>query len=101
MALTDQVVLYHDKTPLENRDAEILDCGLGLLPGVVLLPDARHRLRQSERVRVGLFSRRFAPAACLTLDNGAMLHYRDGRLDAATGARRLLRSGRFRRVRAR
>jgi len=99
MALTQQVVLYHDRTPLGNRDAEIFDCGLGILPGTVLLPDARHRLRQKDPVHVGLFCRRFAPADCLTLDNGAILHYRDGRLDAATGVRRLLRGGKSRKVR--
>lgn len=99
MALTDHVVLFHDKTPLENRDAELLDCGLGIIPGVVLLPNARHRLRRNDRVRIGLFSRRFAPAASLTLDNGAMLHYRDGQPVSATGVKRLLRSGRFRKAR--
>ena len=101
MALTDHVVLFHDRTPLENRDAELLDCGLGIIPGVVLLPDARHRLRRKDRVRIGLFSRRFAPAASLTLDNGAMLHYRDGQPVSASGVQRLLRSGRFRKARVR
>ena len=100
MALTNHVVLYHDRTPLENRDAEILDRGLGILPNVVLLPDARHRLRRQDKVRVALFCRRFAPAACLTLDNGADLRYRDGHLAAATGVSRLMRGGTLRKVRA-
>lgn len=98
MALTKLVVLFHDRTPLGNRDAEILEVGLGFVPGVVVLPNATHRLRLNDRVRVGLFSRRFAPAKCLTLDSGAMLQHRDGKLVAVDGARRLLRSGSVRKA---
>ena len=101
MALTDSVVLFHDKTPLENRDAEILDCGLGIVPGTVLLPDARHRLKQKDRIRMGIFSRRFAPSLCLTLDNGALLEYGEGRLESAAGVRRLMRGGTLRKVKVR
>lgn len=98
MALTNLVVLFHDRTPLGYRDAEILEVGLGFLPGVVVLPDATHRLRLKDRVRVGLFSRRFAPSKCLTLDNGAVLESRDGKIVAVEGVRRLLRSGAIRKA---
>ena len=38
---------------------------------MVALPDARRRLRLDDALRVGLLARRFAPAVCLGLDDGA------------------------------
>jgi hypothetical protein len=73
MALASRIVLFHDLTPQGRRDAEVLGAGLGLLPGYVFLPDAQHRLRQRDRLRISLLSRRFAPDACVTLDSGTLL----------------------------
>lgn len=101
MVLSDKVVLFHDNTPQGNRDAELFDSGLGIVNEFVFLPDARHRLRLSDKIRVALFCRRFAPAACLTLDSGSLLRFKDGRIVAAEGVRRLSRSGALRKVRAR
>ncbi len=101
MVLSDKVVLFHDNTPQGDRDAEVFDSGLGILNDCVFLPDAKHRLTLSDKIRVALFSRRFAPAACLTLDSGSMLRYRNLRIVAAEGVRRLSRSGTLRKVRAR
>jgi hypothetical protein len=101
MVLADKVVLYHDNTPEGRRNAEVFDQGLGILGNVVLLPDAKHRLNAADRTRVALFCRRFAPAACLTLDSGSMLRFDDGRLSAATGVRQLSRNGTLRKVRIR
>lgn len=99
MALSDVIVLYHDRTPQGRRDPEVLADGLGILPGFVFLPDAKRRLRANDRLRIGLFSRRFAPAASVTLDSGSMLRF-DGRdLRAVDSARRLTRGGRLSRVR--
>ena len=47
--------------------------GLGWFPGVVAMPDARRRLHLDDALRVGLLARRFAPAVCLGLDDGAHL----------------------------
>lgn len=77
MALSEAVVLFHDRPPQGAGNAEILDLGLGLHRGVVVLPHAEHRLRLDDPVRVALFARRFAPAACVAMDSGARLD-RDG-----------------------
>lgn len=99
MVLADKVVLFHDNTPQGDRDAEVFDVGLGLVSGSVFLPDASRRLRLDDKNRLALFSRRFAPAACLTLDSGSILKYRDRRLVMADRNRRISRNGTLRRAR--
>ncbi len=98
MALCDRIVLFHDRMPQGRRDPEVMCNGLGLVPGTVLLPDARNRLRTSERVRSSLFSRRFAPASCLTLDNESLLLMQDGRVLNSELVRHIARDGKFARV---
>lgn len=71
MVLTERIVLYYDDAPEGPTDPEVLDHGLGLLPGQVLLPHASERLRLNDISRVSALSRRFAPATCLGLENGA------------------------------
>ena len=93
MVLSDQVVLYHDRTPLGRRDPELLGPGLGLLPGQIFLPDAKKRLRQKDAVRTGLFNGRFAPARCLTLNSGSMLHFDGTRLEKAESVGHLRANG--------
>jgi hypothetical protein len=68
MALSEQVVLFHDRPPQGAGNAEILDVGLGLAAGVLPLPHAHARLRLEDPVRVALFARRFAPLAPITLE---------------------------------
>lgn len=65
MALTDRVVLFTDGR------AEAYAAGLGVLPDTVLLPHARRRLPMDDPAALGLLARRFAPATCLVLDDGA------------------------------
>lgn len=95
MALTDRVVLFHDQPPWGAGDAELLDFGLGLAPGVVVLPHAKRRLRLEDRERVRLMARRFRPAACVPLDLGDHIERIDGtwRTD---GARLLASDGEVR-----
>ncbi|NNF40515.1 MAG: hypothetical protein HKN64_03985, partial [Woeseiaceae bacterium] len=100
MALCDRIVLFHEKLPQGRRDAELLGTGMGIVPDVVLLPDAARRLRVNDALRVSLFDRRFSPATCMTLDNGAMLLFEGGTLRDSKAARRMTRNGRFKRVRA-
>lgn len=93
MVLSDQVVLFHDQTPLGRRDPELLGAGMALLPGCVFLPDARKRLRQKDTVRMGLFKERFSPARCITLNSGASLHFSDNRVIRADSVGHLRGNG--------
>lgn len=86
MVLSDLVVLYHDQTPLGRRDPEVLGAGMGVVPGHVLLPDAKRRLQAKDVTRISLFTERFSPARCVTLDNGAALEFAGDQLQRASGA---------------
>ena len=93
MVLTDRIVAFHDRPPEGAGNAEILDVGLGLAPGIVALPHATNRLKLDDAPRMALFSRRFAPADCVCLDAGSR-----ARLDGQTwtfteGTNRLDRDG--------
>lgn len=94
MALSDRIVLFHQKAPQGKSDAEVLDAGLGIVRQRVLLPHARTRLDWNNRKRLALFCRRFAPASCCTLDNGSMIRLQDNRVVSATGSSVLTRTGR-------
>lgn len=93
MALSDRVVLFHDRPPQGAAHAEVLEPGLGLIPGIVALPHAHARLALDDATRVREFARRFAPARCLLLEHGSFLRWQDGRLTEARDVRRLARSG--------
>lgn len=101
MALTERIVLFHDHPPQGAGNAEIADAGLGLFPGTVALPHAGARLRLGDPKRVALFARRFAPARCMTLDAGAQMIWRDGRLDTIKASQLLQRRGGLGRVKIR
>jgi hypothetical protein len=92
MALAERVVLYHDHPPQGASPAELLDRGLGLVAGVLPLPDAVRRLALEDPAHVARFARRFAPATCLLLDVGSWVGW-DRRVTATHQARRLSRRG--------
>jgi hypothetical protein len=71
MALTERVVLFHDRAPQGPAHTEVYDEGLGLVAAAVLLPHARRRLYVDDRTRMGVLARRFAPVPCVVLDDGA------------------------------
>jgi hypothetical protein len=100
MVLTERIVLFHERLPQGRRDAEVLAKGLGILPGIVLLPDAERRLRMRDELRVGLFDRRFSPAICMTLENGSSLLYEGRTLVDSESSKRMTRGGKFKRVRS-
>ncbi|MDX1500521.1 MAG: Type 1 glutamine amidotransferase-like domain-containing protein [Woeseiaceae bacterium] len=100
MVLAERIVLFHDRTPEGRRDAEVLGSGTGLVPGSVVLPDARRRLRRRDIHRMTLLARRFGPDTCVVLDSGAALGLEGGKVVLASGARRLNRNGHLARVRA-
>jgi len=78
MALTSRVVLFHDKAAQGPGQTEVYDEGLGLVPGLVVLPHARRRLRTDDLTRMSVLARRFAPARCVVLDDGVSLQLGDG-----------------------
>ena len=73
MALTDRIVLFHDRSPQGPGHPEIDGSGLSVLRDVVLLPHARARLLLHDTARMAVFAQRFAPARCILLDNGTRL----------------------------
>lgn len=93
MVLSRQVVLFHDRMPEGRRDAELLGAGLGLLPEQVFLPDARHRLRSGDRLRMSLLGYRLAPATCIMLNHDSLLQFAGSTIVAAEEARRITRNG--------
>jgi peptidase E len=80
MVACEGVVLFHDHPPQGAGNAEVFDEGLGLARGLVVFPHARTRLRLHDATRIALLARRFAPARCITLDEGSAMHFADGRL---------------------
>ncbi|MGH3354397.1 MAG: hypothetical protein ACRDOJ_00780 [Nocardioidaceae bacterium] len=94
MALTEQVVLFHDRAPQGPAHTEVFDEGVGVVRGAVLLPHARRRLNVDDLVRMSVLARRFAPAHCVVLDDGVRL---DLTADGGTpsGARVVGRDGRI------
>jgi len=80
MALSERLVLFHDSPPQGPGNAEVLEAGLGVCPGLVPLPHARRRLRLNDPVRVALFARRFSPATCVLLEREAFVERVDGRI---------------------
>lgn len=100
MVLADRIVLFHDRAPEGPRDAELLGAGMGLIPGYVFLPDVRHRLKENDRLRSSLLSRRFSPDVTVALDSGSALWLDDTGIAGAESVRRIRRGGRFGRLRA-
>ncbi len=78
MALTERVLLFHDRAAHGPSHAEFLDSGLGWLRGVVLLPHARRRLRADDAARMAELAVRAAPARCVVLDDGVRLDLGSG-----------------------
>ncbi len=89
MAASETVVLFHDDPPHGAGHPEAFEVGLGLAPGLVPLPHARHRLRLADTRRVAIAARRFAPSACVPMDEHARLDWDGARWAPAAGTRRL------------
>ena len=96
MALSERVVLFHDSPPQGQGNPEVLEAGLGLVEGVIPLPHARRRLRLYDQSRVALFAQRFAPATCITLDEGSRVDMDETGWRAGKGTRQLSESGEVR-----
>ncbi|MEO8198174.1 MAG: hypothetical protein ABI689_15765 [Thermoanaerobaculia bacterium] len=72
MAIAERIVLFHHSPPQGYGNTEVLEHGLGLARGVVLFPHVR-RLALDDRRRVALLARRFAPALCIAMADGAWM----------------------------
>lgn len=100
MALSERIVLFHDRSPEGRRDAEVLGAGCGVIPGQVFLPNTQQRLRTGDRLRIGLLCRRFSPDSCIALDRGSELRFDESGVRYANAVRRLKHDGRFVKMRA-
>jgi hypothetical protein len=78
MALTDQIVLFHDRAPQGPGHPEVYGSGLSVVRAVVLLPHARARLLLDDTGRMAVFARRFGPARCVPLESGTRIDVSDG-----------------------
>lgn len=87
MALTEQVVLFHDFATQGVSASEVYDRGLGRVRGVIALPHARRRLRLSDTDRMSLLARRFPDQHLLLLDDGAVIRLDDDGPDLPPGSR--------------
>jgi hypothetical protein len=93
MALTDRIVLFHDRSPQGFGHPEIYGRGLGVLSNVVPLPHARARLLLDDAPRMAVFARRFSPARCILLENGTSVDT-DSDGNCPPGTRVLAENGR-------
>jgi hypothetical protein len=85
MALTDRIVLFHDRAPHGPGHPELYGSGLSVVRDAVLLPHARARLLLGDTARMAIFARRFAPARCVPLEAGTRVEAgRDGAWPAGT-----------------
>jgi len=87
MVLTDRIVLFHDYPPYGSDIAQVLDAGFGLVPGFVVLPDARRRINLEARGGIQRFARRMAPATCVAMDHGSHLMFDGPSLQTAKACR--------------
>jgi hypothetical protein len=93
MALTERIVLFHDRAPQGPGHPEVYGSGLSVLRNVVPLPHARARLLLDDAPRMAVFARRFAPARCVLLEHGTRIDT-DGDGACPPGTRVLAEDGR-------
>jgi len=93
MAACDTVVLFHDNPPYGAGHPEAFEVGLALASGVLPFPHARHRLKLDDTRRVAIAARRFAPAACLPMDEHARIDWDGGRWLPPADTRRMGHAG--------
>jgi putative intracellular protease/amidase len=91
MALTDRIVLFHDRAPQGPGHPEVYGSGLSVVRDVVLLPHARARLLLDDTDRMAVFARRFSPARCVPLEAGTRIDVTsDGGADGWPGGVRMI-----------
>ena len=90
MALCRAAYLFYDDPPHGRGYPEVTSPGLGLVAGLVALPDASRRLRLDDEERVAMLARRVAPKRAALLDDGAGLLWDGRRLRPVLGGARVL-----------
>jgi hypothetical protein len=93
MAISDRIVLFHDDPPQGPGASEILDAGIGLASGVVVLPEPERRIRFDRPDTIQRKVHRFAPALCLALPASAYVTWSEGKAVSASGALELCADG--------
>jgi hypothetical protein len=93
MAISDQVVLFHDDPPQGPGASEVLDTGVGLCPGVVVFPEPEKRLRLDRKDLVARMARRFSPSFSLALPARSRITWRAGGFDSSHGVQWLRADG--------
>lgn len=93
MALCEHVVLVHHDPPAGPPVTEVFDVGLGLVPGVLPLPNPRARLQLNRADLVAQVAQRFSAFACVAMDHRARIEVSDGRIVRGTGNQRLAIDG--------
>jgi hypothetical protein len=101
MVLGERVVLFHDNPPQGPGNAEVMEEGLGLCPGLLPFPHARRRLALQEPLRVALLARRFTRFICVPMDEGTRLDWNRERWQMKVGVRRLTENGKVVKIAAR
>jgi hypothetical protein len=93
MAISDRVILFHDSPPQGAGVAEVLDAGLGLVPGTVVLPQPEERLRLDDLERVKLMAVRFDPAVCIAMPARSRITWSARRFSSVHGVLGLMKDG--------
>ena len=93
MAISERIVLFHDDPPQGPGVSEVLDAGLGLVPGVVVFPQPEQRLHLNRTDRIAWLVRRFSPARSLALPARSRITWSDGQLSSAEGVIELRADG--------
>ncbi len=93
IAISERIVLFHEQPPQGPGASEILESGLGLVPGVVVMPQAEERLLLDAKDRVQMTARRFEPDLCLALPARSRVTWKKGKLTQAVGAIQLCADG--------
>jgi hypothetical protein len=93
MAISDRVVLFHDNPPQGPGAAEVLDAGMGLVPGTVVLPQPEDRLRLDDTTRVQVMAQRFAPDVCLAFPARSRITWKNRRFTSVHGVIGLMPDG--------
>lgn len=99
MVCTERVVLFLEHSARGRREPEVLDAGVGLAQRVVVIPEARQRLKLDDLPRCASLHTRFTPARCISLDANSSVLLDGSRITAVHGGFRLTPTGRASRVR--
>ncbi len=88
MAICDPVVLFHDFAPQGITADEVHDRGLGRVPGLIVFPHAKRRMRLDDQTRMRALTDRFPHHLLVPLDDGTIVRLVPGTRALPAGTRR-------------